>query len=128
MSKVKHKTLCWDCEWAAGKDGKCPWASRFEPVPGWNAIPTKVRTTERLVESFDVYDCPLFELADVIKSGIVRDAGKNYRYKRLSEEERQHIKDLIAEGYSAYSIVSMTGHCVKSVNRIVKEVKESENG
>jgi hypothetical protein len=127
MSQPKHKTICWECEWAAGKDGKCPWACSFEPVPGWKAIPTKVKTTERLVESFDVYECPLFELADAIKRGIVRDATKTRPFKRLPEEEKEYIKSLIAEGCSAYSIINLTGHNAKTIYKIIKEVKESEN-
>lgn len=89
-----NTTLCWDCEWACGKDGKCPWATEFKPVPGWNAVPTKFlsSTTARnengkvihkryYVDSFNVRECPLFEFAEAIKKGIVKNAGKR-RFKK----------------------------------------------
>ena len=124
--KPKHKTLCWECEWAGGKDKKCPWACKFEPVPGWEAVPTKIQTTDRIVDSFDVYACPLFELMYEIKVGIVANAGKKRHFNRLTEEEREYIKSLVEEGYSAYAIIDITGHCSKTVNKIVKEIKENK--
>lgn len=46
---VKKDTICWTCEWAGGKDKKCPWASEFKPVPGWDATPTKLYNRQEIV-------------------------------------------------------------------------------
>lgn len=55
-------TLCWHCEWATGKDGHCPWARSLTPVPGWEAIKSKLRQSEgQYADSYIVKDCPLFE-------------------------------------------------------------------
>ena len=55
-------TLCWHCEWATGKEGKCPWVRSFTPVPGWTAKQTYLRQTEgQFTESYIVKDCPLFK-------------------------------------------------------------------
>ena len=54
-------TLCWHCEWATGKEGKCPWVRSFTPVPGWTAKKTYLRQSEgQFTESYIVKDCPLF--------------------------------------------------------------------
>jgi hypothetical protein len=47
------------------KDGEkgCSWSRKFIPVPGWEAIPTKLRVmkSEREEDSFCVTECPEFE-------------------------------------------------------------------
>ena len=53
-------TLCWECKKATGC-GDCPWANRFEPVDGWDATPTEIKTVGRIEQSYIVNDCPLFE-------------------------------------------------------------------
>ena len=56
----KHSTLCWECTKNAGK---CSWSRNFTPVKDWNAIPTKIKSENGvLIESFDIYECPEFEL------------------------------------------------------------------
>ena len=60
----KHMTLCWDCEKAFGR---CSWSKDFVPVENWNAEPTKVWNGKDYVESFDVYECPEFELRERLK-------------------------------------------------------------
>lgn len=78
----KQPTKCWECEWAAGKNGKCPWATKFEPVPGWEAIPTKLLVSGRQkIDSFIVVECPEFELMREIKLGIIESAGKTREAK-----------------------------------------------
>lgn len=55
----KKETLCWDCVNAVKK---CPWSRSFKPVPGWDAIPTKIKMEcARLSDSYMVKDCPMFE-------------------------------------------------------------------
>ena len=64
------------------KNGKCPWACKFKPVEGWKAEPTKIRCRDHetgYIDSFDVYECPLFQLAEAIKKGIVERV--NHRRK-----------------------------------------------
>ena len=82
------KPICWECEWAAGKDGKCPWASRFEPVPGWNATPTTVKLTKTSrSDTFEVHDCPLFEIMHEIKENLVNNSCKKERPLLWSKKE-----------------------------------------
>lgn len=53
-----QQQLCWDC---ANVYGGCEWAARFEPVPGWDAIPTTRTVSGKFVEkSFSVRACPKF--------------------------------------------------------------------
>ena len=41
--------------------GGCEWSARFEPVPGWDAIPTTRTVSGKFVEkSFSVRACPKF--------------------------------------------------------------------
>ena len=80
--KTKHDTLCWDCEKAVGK---CSWSKNFVPVEGWKAVPTKIqngnhtwkgRRIKDVTDSFDVYECPEFELMNFIKQRMVYGNGK----------------------------------------------------
>ena len=75
-------TLCWTCEWAGGKDEKCPWAKDFTPVEGWKATPTKIlrqsqtsKIEKEYTDSFIVHKCPLYELMTELKRRIVENAG-----------------------------------------------------
>lgn len=57
---AKKPTLCWDCERAI--DNNCPWVERAEPVDGWTAFKTLVRTNQQyLTDSFHVVACPMFK-------------------------------------------------------------------
>ncbi len=54
-----QETLCWSCVNALKR---CPWSISFEPVVGWDAVPTKVKAASSKYEaSFFVRDCPMFE-------------------------------------------------------------------
>lgn len=59
----KHsRQLCWTCRRTSY--GLCPWFSGYEPVNGWDATPTKVRTgmmRDKSVDSYHVKSCPLYE-------------------------------------------------------------------
>ena len=53
-------TLCWDC---ANATGGCSWSDYWEhsPVPGWIAIPTKLKlNNETNGSSYAVISCPEF--------------------------------------------------------------------
>lgn len=57
---AKKPTLCWDCERAI--DNNCPWVERAEPVDGWTAFKTLVRTNcQYLTDSYHVVACPMFK-------------------------------------------------------------------
>jgi hypothetical protein len=75
-SEKEHETICVNCKKATGG---CSWSKKFEPVDGWNAIPTKIKTGYKyggkiphIVDSFDVYECPEFELLKMQKAEIDR--------------------------------------------------------
>ena len=53
------KSLCWDCA-NVTQSGKCPWADNFDPVPGWNAKPTKIYGAYPM-DSYVVLSCPIFK-------------------------------------------------------------------
>ena len=56
---AKKPTLCWDCERAI--DNNCPWVERAEPVDGWCANKTKIKTNSRYItDSYYVMSCPMF--------------------------------------------------------------------
>lgn len=51
-------TLCFGCQNAVGK---CSWSARFEPVPGWDAKPTEIKTVGgQTCSSFLVRACPQY--------------------------------------------------------------------
>lgn len=60
MSIAHIVTKCFDC---AKCGGLCPWSSDHEPVPGWVAVPIKLRANGRkpMEDSFKVLHCPLHE-------------------------------------------------------------------
>ena len=53
---VYPETLCWDCQRAVKQ---CPWSARFQPVPGWDAEPTRIATAFGTIPSFHVKSCPM---------------------------------------------------------------------
>lgn len=77
-------TLCWDCKMST--DMSCSWSSDFEPVPGWEAEPEKLKIgdgrSESYSDSFNVTACPLF-LRDAYGGGMYRlSEKKKYEEKR----------------------------------------------
>ena len=72
MADKQHRTgetRCWSCTKACGG---CSWTElddtgevKFQPVPGWTAIPTKIQirshSNMRNSESYLVLDCPEYE-------------------------------------------------------------------
>lgn len=56
-------TLCWECKWATGLEGKCPWVSKGQAVKGWKAERTTIKSArvEYTTDSYFVKKCPLFE-------------------------------------------------------------------
>ena len=61
VGRKTKETLCWTCKNACGK---CSWSKGFEPVDGWDAIPTKIKVsieTNEYTDSYFVKNCPLYE-------------------------------------------------------------------
>ena len=59
-TKKRRETLCWTCKNAVGG---CSWSKNFEPVKGWEAIPTKVRGNleiDEWLDSYMVISCPKY--------------------------------------------------------------------
>lgn len=53
-------TLCWGCQKAVGG---CSWSGWFEPVPGWQAVQTVIKSTGLSYgdeDSYLVLTCPEF--------------------------------------------------------------------
>lgn len=95
MSYNCKDTLCWTCEWAAGKDEKCPWAKSLTPVEGWKATPTKISVYEGYTDSYIVHECPLYELMGELKRRTVENAGRvrpSEKSRNLDAMFRGHYK------------------------------------
>lgn len=60
-NNIRAVQLCGYCKnFAVG----CEWSERFEPVPGWTAIPTvigQVGTDKYFIDSYRILKCPKFE-------------------------------------------------------------------
>lgn len=63
----RSNVICENCARAAGRRMKeCPWADRFEPVPGWDATPAKLRANNlkddkpRHIDTYAIHACPLW--------------------------------------------------------------------
>ena len=61
-------SLCWSCANCVPdcKGRGCPWSERFEPVPGWEAEPTRIVSyfeagKPHIVDSYHVKKCPMFK-------------------------------------------------------------------
>lgn len=124
---IKKDTICWECEWAAGKDKKCPWATKFEPVPGWNATPTTVKadsvSLHKEVNSFIVHDCPLFEPIKVIEQRKEQNEDLRTEFYRAKEEAKKTIIELRKQGNTVKEIAYITGRTTKTIYRILRRVK-----
>lgn len=55
---TRKSNICFDCENACGK---CSWSKKFEPVPGWTAEPDEMPAKGRMIKTFHITECPLFE-------------------------------------------------------------------
>ena len=69
-------TLCWHCEKACGYCSWSEWdtnrgAVRFEPVEGWETVPSIIFNGRMPVETHIVLSCPEFvqEDLEIVKDG-----------------------------------------------------------
>lgn len=51
--------ICWDCANATRPD-RCEWVEGFNPVPGWEAEPTAIKSTHSLIPTYHITACPKF--------------------------------------------------------------------
>lgn len=53
---------CWSCKRSTPGCG-CPWAERFEPVKGWDAIPCELNyyCNGKKVSSYEIHNCPEYD-------------------------------------------------------------------
>ena len=54
FTEVEKPQLCWGCAKACGG---CSWSKRFEPVPGWTAVPPLLCGR---IPSYRITECPEF--------------------------------------------------------------------
>lgn len=68
-STKRSEQPCWTCFYGAGAkddDGNvCPWASRLQPHPDWDAIPTRLQDCHgggvKEYTSYQIYSCPMYK-------------------------------------------------------------------
>lgn len=103
---------CWTC---ANAYGGCSWTAldkktnkvKFEPVPGWDAKPTRRRLCGKtIMESYDIHDCPQY-----VPDGI----------NRLSVEDQVIV--MHEKGIPLRQIAVHTG--IMSENRLRKIIEEA---
>lgn len=89
----RRSTKCWDCEKACGG---CSWSRSFEPVPGWTAQKTEVKSAtcnsgkmcSYLMPSYHVIDCPQF----------VRTPDRKTDNTELTDEQFRRMNRLEQDG------------------------------
>lgn len=85
---------CGRCVHATNSD-VCPWATKFEPVPGWEAEPTVISPNQHFREtSYNIVSCPLFEYGHKLP-----DYGTGEVRILISEVCRQAVDDWKALNY-----------------------------
>ena len=52
--------LCWSCSKACG-GSDCPWANKLQPVEGWVATKKITKDAGKIIESYRITKCPLYE-------------------------------------------------------------------
>lgn len=114
----RYGTLCWNCK---KQFGKCAWSKEFKPVDGWKATPTKVKADTqrngRCVDSFEVHECPEFELLERLKRKriiVIRKKDDENRYKVLFKKC----------GFSQKQLSKESGVSVATISRFVNEVRK----
>lgn len=88
------KTLCWDCQNAYAH--KCSWFENFTPVPGWSALPTKIKYAHKVCDSFRVKECPNFVEDEKIEIKTNKEKAKEQGIS-LRTFQRKYNKSKIKE-------------------------------
>ena len=82
MAKKRKQSLCIDC---VRSGGSCSWSHLLQPVEGWVAEETVIRSTAGTTTGYRVISCPKFE------RGPERDV-------RIKSGRYEYFKNLIAGG------------------------------
>lgn len=53
--REENEQLCWTCGNACDR---CSWIREFQPVAGWDAVPTIIKDKEGYMESYKISRCP----------------------------------------------------------------------
>lgn len=125
-------TICWTCKWAAGKDYKCPWATRSKPVPGWEADECDLTISARSTTSYTVKKCPLYTPLDELgqlqpdkptKEELMAQKKAEREAKRKAELEL--IEELWIDRHLSYEQISIkTKFSPNKISRLIKILKE----
>lgn len=104
---MNKETLCWCCRNACGH---CCWTNgSFTPVKGWNATPTVLKMSGRLIDSYTVHKCPLYEFQSIYVSGpqlLKLIQLKVYRKNAIVYERAVKI---FKDKFKAYEITMIKG-------------------
>ena len=97
------------CQICAQTIGTCSWERDFTPVPGWDAIPTKILMQSGVREqSYRVLRCPLFvepktrQVKDVIKGKTTKIVAVNIETRETREYAT--IKAAASDGFSGSEV------------------------
>lgn len=96
------------CQICARKVGTCSWERDFTPVPGWDAIPTKILMQSGVREqSYRVMRCPLFvepknKGKDIIHKKKTKIVASNIETGETKEYET--IKAAASDGFSGSEV------------------------
>lgn len=79
----------------------------------------------RICNSFDVYECPLFELMTEIKQGLIKNAVKLRTAKAEVEESFDTVINLrFVEGKTVKEIADLTGYNERTIYKMLRKYKE----
>lgn len=87
--------LCWTCKNAYA--GKCPWFTKYEPVDGWTARQTEIKTYDEksTITSYEITACPNYEpenFKHIRKTTLIYN---NKNYEMLTRFEKHIIEQLL---------------------------------
>jgi hypothetical protein len=57
IAENRTNEMCGECVYPI-KD--CPWMSKGQPVPGWDAEDDEVKVSDRVLKTYYIKNCPLF--------------------------------------------------------------------
>lgn len=126
-------TLCWWCQNAvpsAERGHGCSWSRAAQPVPGWTAERRDVlmqgagkRNARRVVESYLVTACPLFQRDGPAKITTDKKGGKGVRTRSWDTARAQVLRD---EGRSMREIADMVGASEVAVRGYFQRLRKDD--
>lgn len=118
-SSEETTQLCWTCRKACGG---CSWSERgadgkvkFEPVPGWNAVPTRrSRDGKTVMESYCIKACPEYE--------------PDPPRMRRTMAEYGRVRGLTKAGFTLRQIALLLDTTMADVRQVQNELRRDERG